>query len=403
MRCTRLILSPIRPRRTPQPGKPPRTRRSPCSAAPGRRGARGNPSGPVGSPSRGRSLCRPRNPRTGPSRRRPSYSVPPGRYHPPGPDLRLRAADDHHREHVHALGPQRAEVGQRDLLSLAVGVLHYPHRRIGGALIEQDLLHLPELPVAAFGARVVEREDEVRLRCGPHPLLDDLPGGKEVGEADRAVVVPQRRAEQRSRRLRRRDPGNDHDVNILTRHLKRRGGHRVDARVPARSRCVMRSTYCSSPTTSSALVSAPRARGGIRASSPGPSPTINSLPRTGSLPTATVAIPDFRFSNMSFVPLASTDASATLGVPTASLTTGEGLGTSSVESSAAAWNRSGTSSSSAASSNPASSDFASTLAREATLFFESPASARELWRRSRISPLPTPRLHPTPATSEGGR
>src|SRR3712207_5886373 len=195
---------------------------------------RSNPWEPDVWPSPGRSLCRPRSPRRGPSRRRPSYLVPPRRYHPPGPDLRPRAADDHHGEHVDLLGPQGVEVREADLLPLAVGVPDDPDRRVGRAVPEQDLPRLPELPVSPLRARVVERDHEVGLRCGPHPLQDDHPGGKEVGEADRAVVVPERRAEQRGRGLRRRDPRYDRNVDVLPSELERRGGHRVDARVPAR-------------------------------------------------------------------------------------------------------------------------------------------------------------------------
>ena len=48
------------------------------------------------------------------------------------------------------------------------------------------------------------------------------------------MVVPERRAEQRSRRLRRRYPWHDHNVNVLARELQRGRGHRVDAHITAR-------------------------------------------------------------------------------------------------------------------------------------------------------------------------
>src|SRR5918998_2098875 len=235
MLCTRLIYAPVlRPLRTPRPGRPPRTPRSPCNDPPAPQGVKDNPWEPGVWPSPGRSLCRPRSPRRGPSPRRPSYLVAPRRYHPPGPDLRPRTADDHHGEHVNLLGPQGAEVREADLLPLAVGVPDDPDRGIGGAVLEQDLPRLPELPVPPLRARVVERDDEIGFGGRPHPLQDDLPGGKEVGEADRAVVVPERRAEQRGGGLRSRDPRYDGNVDVLPRELQRRGGHRVDARVPAR-------------------------------------------------------------------------------------------------------------------------------------------------------------------------
>jgi hypothetical protein len=57
-----------------------------------------------------------------------------------------------------------------------------------------------------------------------------------------------------------------------------------------------------------------------------------SRPRTGRRPSATVAIADFRFCSTSSAPETSTAASDTLGVPTASRTTDEGLGVSTAAS-----------------------------------------------------------------------
>jgi hypothetical protein len=116
-----------------------------------------------------------------------------------------------------------------------------------------------------------------------------------------------------------------------------------------------------------------------------------------------VAFFDFRFSSTSSAPEASTAASATLGVPTAPATTGEGFGTSIATSSSAEEKRSGTPRTSAASSSPASSDFTSMLAKAATLFRDNPASVRAESSKFRISPTLVPRLQPMPATSDGGR
>src|SRR5829696_2480045 len=173
--------------------------------------------------------------------------------------------------------------------------------------------------------------------------------------------MPQRRSEQRSRCLRRRDTGDDDHLHLFSGQLQRERSHRVNTDVTARDqrnaspgaglgerlpgaldlvprgsvstlvpglrRWWILSTYLPSPTTSSEAARASRARGGIRTSSPGPRLTRASRPRTGRRPRATVVFADLRFSRRSSAPPASTDASATLGVPTAPATTGEGFGT----------------------------------------------------------------------------
>src|SRR5829696_2370428 len=235
MGWTRLIRPPAIPRRTPRPGRPRRTRRIPNSGLLGRRGAHRSPWEREGSPSPGRSLCTLRNRRRLLSRRRPpSRQVSPRGNHAAGYDPGLGASDEDDCQHVHIFRTQRSEVGEDDQLCRAVGVLYYADRRIRWTVLEQDLLHLSELPVAALRARVVERDHEVSLGSGPDPGLDHPPGRQQIGEADRTMVVSKRRAKQRSRRLRRRHPRHYHNVNVLTSELERWRRHCVYTHVTTR-------------------------------------------------------------------------------------------------------------------------------------------------------------------------
>src|SRR5215207_10635819 len=238
MGWTRLIRPPAVPRRTPRPDRPRHTRRIPNSGPRGQGGAGRCPWGQDGSPSPGRSLGRRHSRRRLPSRRRPpSRQVSPWGNNTPGDYPGLRASDEDDRQHVHIFRAQRSEVGEDDLLCRAVGVLHYADRRIRRTVPEQDLLHLSELPVAALRARVVERDHEVSLTRGPDPVLDHPPRCQQVGEADRTMVVPERRPEQRSRRLCSRYPRHYHNVHVLVRQLERRRRHRIDTHVTARYQC----------------------------------------------------------------------------------------------------------------------------------------------------------------------
>src|SRR5215207_5809279 len=235
MGWTRLIRPPAIPRRTPRPGRPRRTRRIPNSGLLGRRGAHRSSWEREGSPSPGRSLCTLRNRRRLLSRRRPpSRQVTPWGNHAAGDYPGLGASDEDDGQHVHIFLTQRSEVGEDDPLCLAVGVLYYADRRIRWTVLEQDLLHLSELPVAGLRAWVVERDHEVSLGRGPDPGLDHPPGRQQVGETHRTMVVPERRSEQRSCRLRRRYPRHYHDVNVLVGELERRRHHRIDTHVTTR-------------------------------------------------------------------------------------------------------------------------------------------------------------------------
>src|SRR4051812_41363363 len=102
-------------------------------------------------------------------------------------------------------------------------------------MLQQDLTHLTKLPVAALRAWVVQRDHEVSQSRGPHTILYHLPRGKQVREAYRAMVMPQRRAEQRSSRLRRRDAWDHDHLNVLPGQLQRGRGHCVDANIAARN------------------------------------------------------------------------------------------------------------------------------------------------------------------------
>src|ERR687890_751300 len=238
MEWTRLIRPPSLPRRTPTPDRPRRTRRIPNSGLRGPVGAHRSPWGQDGSPSQGTSSSRRHSRRRLPSRRRPpSRQVSPRGNHAPGDYPGLRASDEDDCQHVHIFRAQRSEVGEDDLLCRAVGVLHYADRRIRRTVSKQDLLHISELPVAALRARVVERDHEVSLTRGPDPVLDHPPRRQQVGEADRTMVVSERRPEQRSRRLRSRYPRHYHNVHVLTRQLERRGCHRIDTHVTTRYQC----------------------------------------------------------------------------------------------------------------------------------------------------------------------
>src|SRR5215204_7234794 len=238
MGWARLIRPPAAPRRTPRPGRPRRTRRIPNSGLRGRVGAHRGPWEREGSPSPGRSLCTLRNRRRLLSRRRPpSRQVSPRGNHAAGDDPGLGASDEDDCQHVHIFRTQRSEVGEDDQLCRAVGVLYYADRRIRWTVLEQDLLHLSELPVAALRARVVVRDHEVSLSRGPNPVLDHPPRRQQIGEADRTMVVPERRPEQRSRRLRGRYPRHYHNVHVLTRQLERWGCHRIDTHVTTGYQC----------------------------------------------------------------------------------------------------------------------------------------------------------------------
>src|ERR671911_747697 len=238
MGWTRLIRPPAVPRRTPIPGRPRRTRRIPNNGLRERGGARRSPWVQGGSLSPGTSLGRRHSRRRLPSRRRPpSRQVSPRGNHAPCHDPGLRASDEDDCQHVHIRRAQRSEVGEDDLLCRAVGVLYYADRRIRRTVPEQDLLHLSELPVAALRARVVERDHEVSLGRGPDPVLDHPPRHQQIGEADRTMVVPERRPEQRSRRLRSRYPRHYHNVHVLVRQLERRGCHRIDTHVTTGYQC----------------------------------------------------------------------------------------------------------------------------------------------------------------------
>src|ERR671910_2922328 len=235
MGWTRLIRPPAVPRRTPIPGRPRRTRRIPNNGLRERGGARRSPWVQGGSLSPGTSLCRRRSRRRLPSRRRPpSRQVSPRGNHAPGDYPGLRASDEDDCQHVHIFRAQRSEVGEDDLLCRAVGVLHYADRRIRRTVSKKDLLHLSELPVAALRARVVERDHEISLGRSPDPVLDHTPRRQQVGEADRTMVVPEWRPEQRSRRLRRRYPRYYHHVNVLAGQLERRRRHRIDTHITTR-------------------------------------------------------------------------------------------------------------------------------------------------------------------------
>src|SRR5215210_6285588 len=195
MGWTRLILPPAVLRCTPRPGRPRRIRRIPNSALRERRGAHHILWEQVGSPSPDRSLCRRRSLRRRPSqRRRPSREISPWGDHAAGPDPGLGASYDDGSQHVHIFRMQRGEVGEDYLLGRAVGIPYYADGRVGWTVLEQDLFHLSEPPVAALRARVVERDHEVRLGRGPYPSLDRLPRRQQIGEADRTMVVPQRGA-----------------------------------------------------------------------------------------------------------------------------------------------------------------------------------------------------------------
>src|SRR5215216_401342 len=238
MGWTRLIRPPAVPRRTPRPDRPRRTRRIPNSGLRELAAARRSLWGQDESPSPGRSLGRRHSRRRLPLRRRPpSRQVSPRGNHASGDYPGLRASDEDDRQHVHIFRVQGCEVGEDDLLPRAVGVLHYADRRIKWTVPEQDLLHFSELPVATLRPRVVERDHEVSLGRGPDPVLDRPPRRQQVGEADRTMVVSERRPEQRSRRLRSRYPRHYHNVHLLTRQLERRGCHRIDTRVTTRYQC----------------------------------------------------------------------------------------------------------------------------------------------------------------------
>src|SRR5919107_1466121 len=238
MGWTRLIRPPPVPRRTPRPDRPRRTRRIPNSGLRGLAAARRSLWGLDGSPSPGRSLGRRHSRRRLPLRRRPpSRQVSPRGNHVSGDYPGLRASDEDDRQHVHIFRVQGCEVGEDDLLPRAVGILHYAHRRIKWTVPEQDLLHFSELPVATLRPRVVERDHEVSLGRGPDPVLDHPPRRQQVGEADRTMVVSERRPEQRSSRLRSRYPRHYHNVHVLVRQLQRRRRHRIDTHVTARYQC----------------------------------------------------------------------------------------------------------------------------------------------------------------------
>src|SRR5918995_7462410 len=235
MGWTCLIRPPAIPRCTPRPDRSRRIRRIPNSGLRGRGGAHHSPWEQEGSPSPGRSLCRRRIPRRLPSRRRPSSRQVSSRgNHAAGDDPSLGASDEDDCQHVHIFLTQSSEVSEDDPLCLAVGILYYADRRIRWTVLEQDLLYLSELPVAALRAWVVERDHEVSLGRGPDPGLDHPPGRQQIGEADRTMVVPKRRAKQRSRRLRRRHPRHYHNVNVLTSELERWRRHCVYTHVTAR-------------------------------------------------------------------------------------------------------------------------------------------------------------------------
>src|SRR4028119_206196 len=218
MGWTRLTPPPATLRYRPRQDRPPHTRRIPSNVPRARRGATRSPSGRAVLPSPGKSLCRLHSPRKHPKRRRPSSPgfprVSPGRDHATGDDPGLGVAYHDDGQHIHLLRAQGDEICQGDALRRTVGVPDDTNRGIWGTMLQQHLPNLAELPVTALRTRVVQRDHEVSESGGSHPVLYDLPRGEEIRETHRAVIVPERRAEQRRGRLRRRNAGNDYHVYV---------------------------------------------------------------------------------------------------------------------------------------------------------------------------------------------
>jgi len=132
------------------------------------------------------------------------------RYHPHLPvNIGGGIADHDQGEHVDAVQRHFGQGGENLFLAFAAGVAHDPDRGLGRTGGEQQLPGPRDMPHSALAAGVVEGHDEIcRGRCR-QALLDQLPGGEQVGERDDGKVVHQRSAKDRGGSLDRRYAGDN--------------------------------------------------------------------------------------------------------------------------------------------------------------------------------------------------
>ena len=136
------------------------------------------------------------------------------------------------------LAASASVVTSTDFVIAADGTRKYDDgfRRATGA---QNFERIADLIGPRLRCRIVERDDEVRLRCETQTFLDRRPRFQVIGKRDGAEVVPERRTDARGGGEHRRDAGLDANINSLGRcrvfldRFEDSRCHREDARIAA--------------------------------------------------------------------------------------------------------------------------------------------------------------------------